>query len=661
MDTQQGRHVVLEDTPSDLVTPPVLPIQMPATQTLPTVSHDHATVIPPMVTPVTVIEDPRSLATLPVGFRMPDIERYTGVGCPRIHLRLYSTVMRALGLDEAQLLTLFPLSLSGLTQRWYASLESSCRRTWEDLAQEFLRQYSFSGDTSVTRRELESLRQGSDESVSSFISRWRERAAEIIERPTERDQMSMFLRSLHPRGLWSDIIPYPDTEEKRVVGSSESYGGVCSADFQHRRPGYHPYARSLQIPRSDFPPLQHRHPHSAQQYPSTHPHTVTVRPSFHFRRPQTSIPRHEQSRPYWRRQRTYSDSEMPLDRAFERLRATGHRTDYCASLRHTIQDLIDSGAVSFPISTTDTDLGPDMTADSFPVYSTHAVPPPSGLYHHLAIRVRTLCFESSPYCLIFRMIVLDSFSIMTGPRAEIDGMMVMIFSEYIEIRLLQLRFTMSDEIAPITLTTLYEMMVDLTRRVERIELILSGHPSSSRGAPGVAMPSLPHLTSSTPATLGASHPRSRPHSVFQQHSSSISLATPARPPPQFRGPPVVTVPQDRFPPHRRCRRHFSDLSAPLSGVFEMLQAMGFLAPLAPRALPDPVPPQFRLDLYCAYHQSVGHHTDRCTALRHAIQDIVDSGTFGHPQSDMSLISTPAQAMHADAPSPAVLDLIDLGD
>uniref|UniRef100_F6I1M8 Retrotransposon gag domain-containing protein n=1 Tax=Vitis vinifera TaxID=29760 RepID=F6I1M8_VITVI len=220
---------------------------------------------------------------------------------------------------------------------------------------------------------------------------------------------------------------------------------------------------------------------------------------------------------------------------------------------------------------------------------------------------------------------------------------------------------MSDETTPITLTALYEMMVDLTRRVERIELILSGHPSSSRGASGVAMPSLPHLTSSTPATLGASHPRSRPHSVFQQHSSSISLATPTRPPPQFRGPPIVTVPQDRFPPHRRCRRHFSDLSAPLSRVFEMFQAMGFLAPLAPRALPDPVPPQFRLDLYCAYHQSAGHHTDRCTALRHAIQDIVDSGTFGHPQSDMFPIPTSAQAMHADASSPVVPDLIDLGD
>nr|CAN78756.1 hypothetical protein VITISV_001762 [Vitis vinifera] len=507
MDTQQSRHVVLEDTPSDLVTPLVLPIQMPATQTLPTVLHDHAAVIPPMVTPVTVIEDPRSrmdrlermigqmrdpdemvpwddlddvpVATLPVGFRMPDIERYTGVGCPRIHLRLYSTVMRALGLDEAQLLTLFPLSLSGMTQRWYASLETSRRRTWEDLAQEFLRQYSFSGDTSVTH-----------------------------------DGIS--------RGLWSDIIPSPDTEGESVVGSSKSYGDVCSADFQHRRPGYHSYVRSLQIPRSDFPPLQHHHPHPVQQYPSTHPHAVTVRPSFQFQRPQTSIPRHEQSRPHRRHQMTYSDLGMPLDRAFERLRSTGflvplaprplpstlpprfrahefcafhqmagHRTDYCASLRHTIQDLIDSGV---------------------------------------------------------------------------------------------LRFTMSDEITPITLTTLYEMMMDLTRRVERIELILSEHPSSSRGAPGVAMPSLPHLTSPTFVTLGASHPRPRSHSVLQQHSSSISLATSTRPPPQFQGPPVITVPHERLHPRRRCQRHFSDLGAPLSKVFETLQAMGFLAPLAPRAL-----------------------------------------------------------------------------
>ncbi|WKA06730.1 hypothetical protein VitviT2T_024618 [Vitis vinifera] len=36
-------------------------------------------------------------ASLPTKFRMPDIERYSGIGCPKIHLRLYSIVMRAHG------------------------------------------------------------------------------------------------------------------------------------------------------------------------------------------------------------------------------------------------------------------------------------------------------------------------------------------------------------------------------------------------------------------------------------------------------------------------------------------------------------------------------------------------------------------------------------
>ncbi|RVW73138.1 hypothetical protein CK203_060274 [Vitis vinifera] len=291
MDTQQSRHAVLEDTPSDLVPPSPLLVRMLATQTLHTISHDQATVIPPTVTPVTIFEDPRSLATLPVGFRMPEIERYTSVGCPRIHLKLYNIVMRALGLDEAQLLTLFPLSFSGTTQRW-------------------------------------------------------EKAAEMIERPTERDQMCMFFRSLQPRFAG------------HLVG----------------------------IPRSNSPPSQHRHPQSVQQYPSMHPHTTTVRPLFQFHRPQTSTAQHEQSRPLPLAPRpplsTLSSRFLAHEFcAFHQM--AGHRTDYCASLRHTIQDLIDNGVVSFPVSTIDTNLDPDMTVDSFPTYSTHAVLSPSGLYHHV--------------------------------------------------------------------------------------------------------------------------------------------------------------------------------------------------------------------------------------------------------------------------------------
>ena len=130
---------------------------------------------------------------------MPDIERYTGIGCPRIHLQLYSVVMRGHRLDEAQMIMLFPLSLSGDAQRWFASLDHSRRRTWVDLGQEFIRQYSFNTVVDVSQRELEALRKRPNESITSFISRWREKIALIIDRPSERDQISMIMRSLQPR------------------------------------------------------------------------------------------------------------------------------------------------------------------------------------------------------------------------------------------------------------------------------------------------------------------------------------------------------------------------------------------------------------------------------------------------------------------------------
>ena len=53
---------------------------------------------------------------LPPKFRMPDMERYIGKGCPRTHLRIYSQLIRGMGLDEAQLIMLFPLSLSSVAQ-----------------------------------------------------------------------------------------------------------------------------------------------------------------------------------------------------------------------------------------------------------------------------------------------------------------------------------------------------------------------------------------------------------------------------------------------------------------------------------------------------------------------------------------------------------------
>ena len=132
----------------------------------------------------------------PAKFRMPDIKRYSGIGCPKIHLRLYSTVMRAHEIGDAQLVDFFPMSLSGTTQRWFALVDISRLCTWEDVANEFLTQFAFSTDIDVSRRELEATRQMPDKFISSFVNRWRVKVASMIDRPKEQDQIDMVLRNL---------------------------------------------------------------------------------------------------------------------------------------------------------------------------------------------------------------------------------------------------------------------------------------------------------------------------------------------------------------------------------------------------------------------------------------------------------------------------------
>ena len=133
---------------------------------------------------------------------MPNIERFIGIRCPRAHLKLLSLVMRALARDDTHLVALFPLSWSGAAQQWFALLHPSRRRTWGELAQKFLREYSSNISIDVLRRELSALRQGLDENVASFLTRWREKMTLIIsDRPLERERehVQMVVRRLQPR------------------------------------------------------------------------------------------------------------------------------------------------------------------------------------------------------------------------------------------------------------------------------------------------------------------------------------------------------------------------------------------------------------------------------------------------------------------------------
>ncbi|RVW82796.1 hypothetical protein CK203_051207 [Vitis vinifera] len=381
--------------------------------------------------------DGAPVASLPAKFRMPEIERYTGIGCPRIHLRLYSTVMRAHGLDDAQMVMLFPMSLSA-AQRWFASLEVSRRRTWDDLAQEFLRQFAFNTVIDVSRRELEALRQRPEESVTSFISRWREKISQIIDRPSERDQISMIMRSLQPRfarhlmgfphtdfgslvqalygieegiarGLWSESSP-TDSKGKRPSGGQRSgdVGAISSAGMRPSRR----YQTVGQTPGYYYPPSPHAHyrPPLLPDHDSYYLHPLTA--CFCCtRRREASCPIYSTPSSTdhylcaeattsvcsvgYAFESSFSEAQegglliplasrplpQPIPPRFRMdlhcsyHQGPGHDTDHCTALRHAIQDLIDQGLVN---------LGqPSVTTNPLPAHSTHAVHPSSGDIHHM--------------------------------------------------------------------------------------------------------------------------------------------------------------------------------------------------------------------------------------------------------------------------------------
>ena len=64
-----------------------------------------------------------------------------------------------------------------------------------------------------------------------------------------------------------------------------------------------------------------------------------------------------------------------------------------------------------------------------------------------------------------------------------------------------------------------------------------------------------------------------------------------------------------------------------------------------------MPPRFRMNLHYSYHQGPGHDTDYCTALRHAIQDLIDQGLVHLGQPSVTTNPLPTHTSHA-VPLPA---------
>jgi hypothetical protein len=63
------------------------------------------------------------------------------------------------GLNETQVLNLFPFSLTGSTFKWYYTLDIGTVKSWTELVNAFLTQFSFNTMIDITLRDLEITKQ----------------------------------------------------------------------------------------------------------------------------------------------------------------------------------------------------------------------------------------------------------------------------------------------------------------------------------------------------------------------------------------------------------------------------------------------------------------------------------------------------------------------
>ena len=114
---------------------------------------------------------------LPLKFKMPVLDKFDGIGCPKSHLKMYMRLMQPLGATEEMLAQMFQNTLTGAVLKWFLNVEDNRARNWEDICREFYNQYKYSIEVDETRRDLETTKQEPKDSFSTFITKWRFKTA----------------------------------------------------------------------------------------------------------------------------------------------------------------------------------------------------------------------------------------------------------------------------------------------------------------------------------------------------------------------------------------------------------------------------------------------------------------------------------------------------
>lgn len=114
------------------------------------------------------------------------------------HVRQIINTLKPMGLNDELIAQLFQQTLTGSALDRFFSLDFTHYKTWQEIATIFVKHYAYNVQIEVTNRDLEMIKQKPNENFATFLTRWREKAAQMKTPPSEVNQVRMVVRNLPP-------------------------------------------------------------------------------------------------------------------------------------------------------------------------------------------------------------------------------------------------------------------------------------------------------------------------------------------------------------------------------------------------------------------------------------------------------------------------------
>ena len=148
---------------------------------------------------------------LPSKFSIPETDRFNGTEDLKQYLLQYLSFIKMDGFNEQQVLYVFSLSLSGIAARWYYILDVEKTKVWKEHINLFKKQFSYNTMVDVMIKDLETMQQNDNVTFLEFQARWRAKAAKMMNRLAEKDQVNDEKNNLLPNKVC--VSPIMDFEQ----------------------------------------------------------------------------------------------------------------------------------------------------------------------------------------------------------------------------------------------------------------------------------------------------------------------------------------------------------------------------------------------------------------------------------------------------------------